>query len=512
MKHNLKTSYPFNFFPKPAGFPPVRVILASLYLCVIGSSAAIAQNGLIPDNPRPQPNLSRLGRVPDWNYLDRYQRTMTRDEFVYLLEYVYTRYEGEYKEVIEIMPDRVLIKRQANFTESGVYTLYFKEKPEDPNFADTYWRTTYELDAIPDGSKKVLEGVKIAIDPGHIGGEWVKWDDRHFKIYSSHGEVREGELTLKVAKILERDLTSLGAIVRLTRTSNNPVTELRPENLQTEARNYLARKGRVPSSWRISETAKAMFAISSEIQTRADYLNETFHPDLAVVLHFNAVPWGRRPSFRTGNHLHLLINGCYSKYEMAEDDSRFQMLRRLLERNFYHELAMCKEVEKSMVEETKLPPFRGYRASTGRAIGGSQYTFIRNLLGNRAFMCPVVFLEPYCMNDKSVYYRIQAGEYEGTKKMGGVYKKNIFQEYADGVTGGLISYFHKRRFPSEPVIVAQPIVAAPAKEKGEEVGIEKEAATDTSKAPTASAPESETSTATTSSETSDGSSDSEVEG
>ncbi len=60
-------------------------------------------------------------------------------------------------------------------------------------------------------------------------------------------------------------------------------------------------------------------------------------------------------------------------------------------------------------------------------------------------MCPVVFFEPYCMNHKDIHARIQAGEYEGLREFKGSYLKNIYQEYADGITAGLVRYYRKTR-------------------------------------------------------------------
>lgn len=402
--------------------------------------SALAQEKWIP-----QPDLARLGTAPDWGELDKFQRTMTREEFVYLLEHCYVRSSEQYDGYLKIEEDRVRIIKQSNYTAGGYYDLYFKGAADDPGEAPKYWRTIYEMDDLPANSNRPLEGVKIAIDPGHIGGEWVQWDDRHFKIGTGNMEVREGEMTMKVAKILERDLTLLGAQVFLTRTSNNPITEARPDDLRDEARAYLIRKRKLASSGAISATAKYMFAISSEIQSRAMLVNEGYQPDLMLCLHFNASPWGRRPSLRSINHLHLLINGCYTRFEVREDDTRFQMIRRILERMYYEELAISREVANTLKKATGLPAFKYGTGPTAKRVCDNNYIYARNLLANRSFMCPVIFLEPYCMNHYRVYSRVQEGEYSGLRSIGGKYSKNIYQEYADGVTSGLVRYFRQRR-------------------------------------------------------------------
>lgn len=187
-----------------------------------------------------------------------------------------------------------------------------------------------------------------------------------------------------------------------------------------------------------------MFAISSEIRSRADLVNHDFKPDIALCLHFDASPWGERPSFRPANHLHLLINGCYSRSEIAEDDTRYQMIRRILERVHYKEVELAEVLSSTMRKATRLPAF-SYAGNRGKAVCDCRYIWARNLLANRSFMCPVIFFEPYCMNHEEVHARVQEGEYRGLREFNGVYRKNIYQEYADGVTSGLVKYFRRRR-------------------------------------------------------------------
>lgn len=393
---------------------------------------------------RPAPDIARLGRIPDWSRLDPWQETMGRAEFLYLLRHCYTRSDADFEKFIEIQHDRALIVKQSNHPESGHYALRFKKEGRVPADGPRYWRPARELDELPPNSGKPLQELVIALDPGHIGGRWVTWDDRHFKIGKDTLEVREGEMALRVAKILERDLSRLGATVVLTRESNNPVTRFRIEDLRGEARSYLLRKGKIPSSGLVERTAKQMFAISSEIRTRAELVNGSFRPDLALCLHFDASPWGSRPSFREANHLHLLVNGCYAEFEVAEDDTRFEMLQRILQRVYYEELALGHELTRTMRDETRLPAF-SYNGVSGKSVSDDPYLWARNLLANRVFLCPVIFFEPHCMNHRETHARIQAGEYRGLREFNGIYRKNLYQEYADGITSGVVNYFRRFR-------------------------------------------------------------------
>lgn len=423
----------------------VGLLFLSGSLLQAETSAAIPEKLPAGEISIPKPWIARLGTVPNWGLLEAYQETITREEFVYLLQHCYARSPKEYDKTIKIFPDRALILKQSNHPEAGWFDLRFQTKSSIPRPAPTFWRTAAELPDQPENTSRPLEGIRIAIDPGHIGGKWVTWDDRHFKIGQDTIEVREGEMTLKVAKILERDLTLLGANVFLTRSSNHPVTEERVETLQQEARDYLRQRKKVPSSKLLASTAKVMFAISSEIRARADLLNESIQPDIALCLHFNASPWvSRRPSFRSPNHLHLLINGCYSEGEIREDDTRFEMILRILQRVYHTELELADEISRTMKSETRLPAFH-YDGTSGMSVNNNELVWARNLLANRVFFCPVIFFEPYCMNHREIHARVQEGEYQGLREINGIYRKNIYQEYADGVTAGLVNYYRKKR-------------------------------------------------------------------
>ena len=49
------------------------------------------------------------------------------------------------------------------------------------------------------------------------------------------------------------------------------------------------------------------------------------------------------------------------------------------------------------------------------------------------------------MNHRETHLRVQEGPYEGLREINGISRKNIYQEYADGVTSGLVRYYRKKR-------------------------------------------------------------------
>ena len=77
-------------------------------------------------------------------------------------------------------------------------------------------------------------------------------------------------------------------------------------------------------------------------------------------------------------------------------------------------------------------------------VGTSGYVYARNLVATRLYQCPVVYFEPYVMNNSEVFARIQAGDYEGTRSINGVERPSIYREYVDSVVAGLVEYYRTK--------------------------------------------------------------------
>ena len=48
------------------------------------------------------------------------------------------------------------------------------------------------------------------------------------------------------------------------------------------------------------------------------------------------------------------------------------------------------------------------------------------------------------MNNRLVFERIQAGDYDGVREFGGVMRQSIYREYADAVAEGILAYYSRR--------------------------------------------------------------------
>jgi N-acetylmuramoyl-L-alanine amidase len=412
----------------------VTLLLGTLVVLLLLRPERPTPRAPLPPTPKAVPaDLSILAQPPDWPSLSAYQRTITRSDFEKLLTGVFTT-DDTWRGYISITETSAEILTSTDPGEPP-FILEFAA-PGKTLPAPRNWRDTQSLPIPPPG--KPLSNLHIAIDPGHIGGEWAKVEERWFQI-GNDTPVAEGDMTLQVAKLLKPLLEKMGAEVSLVRTETEPVTPLRPENLTEWVGESI-----LSESESLRKFAEKLFYRTAEIRARAELVNETIKPDLVLCLHFNAEAWGNpsEPTLVPRTHFHILLNGAYTSDEVHLADQRFAMLEKLLQRTHEEEAFVGKTVAETFAKISKLPPYI-YPAdgNTVRPVGDKPFLWARNLLANRLYDCPVIYMEPYVMNSTIDYPRFQAGDYEGTREINGESVPSIFREYAAALAAGLANHY-----------------------------------------------------------------------
>src|SRR5256714_12097245 len=203
------------------------VISASSFLLPIVSPALEAAE-----------NVSVLGAKPKWSVLENYQETITQDEFARLLQDVYCTH-GFADDLFKIdnQTARILKTRAAQ----SFFTLRFATDEASRQHVPRLWRPATSLP--PTKSEEPLATLRIALDPGHLGGKWAKMEERWYKVGEST-PVQEGDLTLRTARILAAKLKRLGAKVLFVRSTAQPITPKRPEVFKEVARKNLIQNAR----------------------------------------------------------------------------------------------------------------------------------------------------------------------------------------------------------------------------------------------------------------------------
>ena len=194
--------------------------------------------GICAAAPLADENLGVLGAHPKWKVLERYQRTITHDDFARLIQSVYCTH-GFAGDLISIEEKsaRILINREAK----KFFTLRFAEDAASSAPVPRLWRPAKALPP-PPTAERPLAGLRIALDPGHLGGAWAKMEERWFQVGNST-PVTEGDLVLRVARLVAARLQELGARVSFVRNGNEPVTWRRPDDFKELARKILIKNG-----------------------------------------------------------------------------------------------------------------------------------------------------------------------------------------------------------------------------------------------------------------------------
>ncbi len=331
-----------------------------------------------------QAKLTSLGQPPPWAQLEQFQNTITAERFLKLLDEVYAP-GNSYEPWIRLENHQARIRLRAE-EEGEDFILRFADyaSQQPVEAPPRYWRPMEAMPPVAKGSP--LAGLRIVLDPGHIGGAYGPMEERSFNFEGS-GPIQEGDMTLKVALHLRQKLVSLGAKVWLTRGEAKPATEETVKSLIPAAykklsgkRQYRADADAQIQPREIKKLSELLFYRVSEIRTRAEKINRQLKPDLVLALHFNASSWinGEKGIYTRENHFHILVNGAYSREELSYDDVRFEMLIKLLSGTAREEIALGEALILPMVAANGLPPYT-YTTPNAVKVGGLEAVLIYGL-------------------------------------------------------------------------------------------------------------------------------------
>lgn len=390
-----------------------------------------------------------------WTALSRFDGTLTRRDFETRLDHVFDPSRG--------------LRPYLSFVEGGVAVYSGQERNTGPvsvvRLANSA-RSERPLPVTFRGPNQLrhrlgippsrpLLGVRIAIDPADIGGEWAKMEDRSVD-FAGYGRINEGDLNLVVGRLLRERLTGLGATVFLVRDRAEPVLAPRPADLSAVAGEVLAeRPWMMPESFqhlagilplgspRRLHVAEGLL-LTKTIETRARVALERrlFVPDITIVLQHNATPESTEGRLNAINRNIFFVHGAYSPSELREPEQRFRLLTKLFEDTEPIEAEVAHSIALRFRMVTGFPPvLSGNSTNTRLVLSNDPYVVARNLAFNREHDGPVVVTEPYFMNQAETLTRLLAGDYLGQRLVAGRYRISIYREYADCVAEGLVDAY-----------------------------------------------------------------------
>ena len=317
-----------------------------------------------------------------------------------------------------------------------------------------YWRTAEEIALQRGDSDLPLAGLHIALDPGHIGGQWAAAEGRQFRIAEDDFYVREGELVLAVAELARTKLMALGAKVTLLREAalrvnpNNPVEYLELAAEQVSPPNESSLSALWEYGCAVRVRAVHLSIVKGDLMERARLVNREVQPDALISLHINAAAWPTENESEASdsgnamlrlvdaNNLHVLIFGCLSDDELLAENQLEQLAVKLTNGSGPAERLLGGALATALAEATDLPA-ASYRRNNAILLSSQQpYLFARNLLLLRMAECPTVLLEPYVANSVGAYGRLQSAL--ANRATGrALAEDDILLQYADAVVAGV---------------------------------------------------------------------------
>ena len=408
--------------------------------------------------PAPEPKLSPLEHLPDWKNLDCYQNGITRKDFEKRVRTIYSP-NGTFFKYLRISNESVTVYRDKK-KQTPLWTLRFAASAQATKAArpaEGFIDCNSPVPPCCSNAKlqdliaqKPLNGIKICLDPGHIGGEWAKMEERSFNIHE-RGAVEEARLNLRVCRLLASLLKQAGAEVVWTKETLEPVTQLRPCDLRAEAKKIIFKREPHAASYsddphlqqRIEEQSWFLFYRTAEIHARAERVNKTLKPDLTLCIHHNASGWDipKVPNLTDKNRLVVFTHGAYMAFELEYDDQKYALMRKLLENKSTEEIALAECVARQMERVWDWPPEKYEDRLNVWPANSNPYIWHRNLLASRLFNGPVVFIEGPYMNNTHIYKRLLAGDYDGMKKIDGKMRRSLYREFAEIVAQGVMEAF-----------------------------------------------------------------------
>ena len=318
---------------------------------------------------------------------------------------------------------------------------------------EVWWQTPGEIRASRKNGEPPLSGLHVALDPGHIGGDYAEGEGRHFRIRESDFFAREGELALVVAGEIRSRLEALGAQVTLLRESNRPVVVARPKKRLRE----IACK--LPPPDKISVESLADYAIrlrqayfhetyvKGELLARAEKINRSIRPDVVLSVHINAAPWpegaasGVNLELVEGNHSHVLVFGCMTAGELSSEKQVRRLQIKMANGSGIIEEQLGAELAPTLGDAFSLPPSNYQGKNAVRLNSGSGYLWARNLLLLRQVDCPVLLMEPFLANSIEGYRQLQEALHLRHGASGVFGEQDILSRYAEAVVASILRVY-----------------------------------------------------------------------
>jgi len=303
-------------------------------------------------------------------------------------------------------------------------------------------KLTSEAAAKQIAKRQSLIGVKVAIDPGHLGGAYATLEDRFIDIPLSLERANpirfdEGTLCFLTAVYLKLLLEKEGAIVMLTRDriGSGVYEDDFFDWLKKNTQLWMGEGGSLKKIF-------GKYYNPLDLRARAKKINE-FAPDLTVVIHYNATEIeGNVPSNHNVSPLNynmVFVPGAFCHNELIDRDSRYEFLRLLVSNDLHCSLSLSKAVLDKLGEHLQVPPISkhdgaNYLNRVGMKVHEGIYA--RNLALTRLIHGPVCYGETLIQNNIDECVKLAKNDFV----IGGQQCSSRIKQVAEGYFEGIKEY------------------------------------------------------------------------
>lgn len=284
--------------------------------------------------------------------------------------------------------------------------------------------------------KQGLKGARIAIDPGHFGGELAELEER---LIAVEGErFCEGDLTFLTAMVLKELLEKEGAVVYVTRS------EIGKGAYEEAFSSWVkGREGDLGKLFREEYNREDLYSRVKKVNA--------FHPDITVVIHYNAYQTkeealAKKVSVVKCNYNLSFIPGAFGAGELRSVEDRYAFLRLIVSDDLEESLVLSRSLMKGFKKVLQVPPITKEedapylrRVCIDQGVG----IYSRNLVLTRLVESPLCYGETLIQNSWVEIHRLGALE---TEVRGLPCSKRI-KEVAEAYFVGIRDYFEKRSVP-----------------------------------------------------------------
>lgn len=271
---------------------------------------------------------------------------------------------------------------------------------------------------------KKLEGYKIAIDPGHIAGNFITGDieKKRIKIpidtlngVNDSIEIAEGMLTYATAELLKEKLLADGAEVFMTRNCNDcsafgKTFQQWLKDDYKQAVDSLYKFGKISLGQKqffLSKKAKdrdkfRVIFRDIDLAKRVNLINN-FKPDFTIIIHYNVdetnLEW-EKPTAK--NYNMTFVGGAFMKGDLLTIEKRFEFLRLLISDDLEKSILLSGAVISSFEKNLNVPTVKIQDAKylkEGCLSTNEKGVYCRNLQLPRYIHSPLVYGETLCQDN-----------------------------------------------------------------------------------------------------------------